>query len=701
MTGRRAPIAIAAVAIALVLIARMVLHTAPLDALAPGAPTAGDPAGIVRTGAIDLPRGGPFVLGFQASGPARLEIAGKVIAGSGLVTQRIVLQAGAASIRYAGPADGRLIWHPPGRRGAPEYVLASSLSDQPPASAMFSWSGAAPLDAACVALIAAIALITACWLLRRRIARVDRALRWAVLAVFATSLALSMIDLGDAGQTFDEDEYWSSGRNYMQNVLGGDFANDAWTWNYEHPPVTKYLAGAGALWADGYGPARAIFAVCMALGCALLVPIGARLYRPGIGLAAGGFAALSPHLLAHGPIVGHEAPTVLWWSLALWLCLRAYDPVGGEAGDAERGAGQVDARALAWRMAGIGVVLGLALMTRFVNGLLAPAIGATLLACAPPALRRRTFGYGLAIIPAVAVLTSIALWPRLWSSPFAHLAESWAKLRGTHGQEWFLGEFTVAPSRAYFAIYLAAVTPLVVLLAALAWFGRAGRAWWRRRDPALLGERRAAIVVGVWLIAPLGVALSPVRQDGVRYVLPSLCALAVMAAAGLELLPAFVRKPDSTRARRAVWSAAASVVTLSLLVTCLWVRPYYLDYYGAQVGGPSGVAAHRRFEIAWWGEGLADAITYVNDHAAPGARVHRDCIEPSHLTWFNGDLWDPMVKDPAQADWIVWYAPASRPCPIPPGARLVYRTEIDGAPLAEVYRVEQPARPASRRTAPP
>lgn len=725
MTARRAPILVALIAIALVLAARAVLHVAPLDALATGSARPGDPAGVVRTGSIDLPRGGPFILGFQSSAPARLEIGGKVVAGTGLRTDRIVLQAGVAPIRFAGPADARLLWHPPGRRGAPEYLPASSLSDQPPATATFAWSGAAPLDGVCVALIALIAIVAALWMLRARIARVDRGLRRAVLAVMALSLALSMIDLGDAGQTWDEDEYWSSGRNYVQNVLGGDFASDAWTWNYEHPPVTKYLAGAGALWSDGFGPARAIFAVCLALGCALLVPIGARLYRPGVGVAAGVFAALSPHLIAHGPIVGHEAPTVLWWSLALWLCLRAHDPVDRVVGagvDDDRAAvdgARAAARTLAWRMVGIGVVLGLALMTRFVNALLAPLIGIALVACAPHTLRRRTIEYGFAIIPAVALLTSVVVWPRLWSSPFAHLDESWAKLRGTHSVEPFLGELTATPSRAYFAIYLAAVTPLILLLASLAWWARACRAAWRRRDPALASERRAAIIVGAWLLVPFGVALSPVRQDGVRYILPALSALALMAAAGLELLPAFVRARATDdaattsarhgRSRRLVWLASSAAIAVHLLVACLRVRPYYLDYYGEQVGGPAGVAAHRRFEVGWWGEGLADAITYVNDHADRGAKIHRDCVEPSHLTWFRGDLWDPMVRDPAKADWIVWYAPSSHACAIPPGAERVFQTSVDGAPLAEVYRVPHaaagplpaPALPTSSPAAPP
>jgi hypothetical protein len=51
-----------------------------------------------------------------------------------------------------------------------------------------------------------------------------------------------------------------------------------------------------------------------------------------------------------------------------------------------------------------------------------------------------------------------------------------------------------------------------------------------------------------------------------------------------------------------------------------------------------------------------------------------------------------MVRDPARADWIVWTQPTWRPCPLPPGARLVHTTTALGAPLVQVYQVDHPPR---------
>ena len=68
------------------------------------------------------------------------------------------------------------------------------------------------------------------------------------------------------------------------------------------------------------------------------------------------------------------------------------------------------------------------------------------------------------------------------------------------------------------------------------------------------------------------------------------------------------------------------------------------------------------------------------------AKVHRECIDVAHLAWFREDLWNSMVRVPQDAAWIVVYAPARRPCPVPPDARKVFSVTADGAVLADVYQ---------------
>lgn len=667
------------VAIAALLAVR---HAVSEDPLARLARTEQDGRAVYE-GSWHFPRGGPYILGYEAPGPARLAIDGRQVAsGAGQQSSRRVYEPGVYRVRFEAPAEARgitrLLWHPPGRRGPLEYVPASSLA--PPGEAVFGrWAGAAPVDGL-VSSLMALCLVALClYLARGVIARADRrVLAWAAL-VALVALSVRLWDLDGAGQTWDEDVNWSAGRNYVTNWLALDFQPASWVWNYEHPPVMKYIAGVGAQWADGYDPARALSALLMAVGCALLVPIGRRLYSLRAGALAALIAALSPHLIAHGKIVGHEAPTVLWWTLAIWLALRAHDPFGPLAGQPH---GRPARDPLPARLIVLGLVVGLAVYSRFVNALLGPLVGLILLIMAPPGQRRRTLGLGLAIVVPVAALVGLAIWPRLWDAPIAHLQESWAKLRVPHSDEPFLGAITNQPSRAYFAIYVLATAPLGLLCGCAAWLVRALRG----------RERRSTAILLLWLCVPMAVALSPVRQDGVRYVMPCLLALALAAAAGIDFLATWLGARLGSLGQGRVFAGLAAILIAYLGVTAARIHPYYLDYYGEHVGGPAGVARRKLFEVAWWGEGIADAVDHVNRHAARGARVHKRCVEPSHLTWLRADLWQREAQDPARADWILVYQPAWKPCPVPAGASLVHEVRAQGAPLVHVYRVGRVAR---------
>jgi 4-amino-4-deoxy-L-arabinose transferase-like glycosyltransferase len=642
-----APIA----AIGLVLGVRAVVTTAPLDRLAAATSDAKDPpATTARAGYLAIARGGPVIVGFVSPGPARLTVGDHDVAGTGLVKDRVILPAGPIAIRFAAPTGARLVWSPVGRRGDPEYVPASSLAVDPSDLG----GGAAPLDGAFAALILLIVVGSLCLLARHRLAAVSRETWIAMGAIVALACFVRWFGLSDHGQTWDEDVNWSAGRNYITNLLSLDFHADAWSWNFEHPPIMKDLEGIGAQFADGFGPARALSAIWIALGCALLVPIGARLFSFRTGVLAAGIAALLPPLVAHGQIVGHEAPSVLWWNLAILLALGVPD--------AET------VRATRIRIAWVGIAIGIAIASRFVNGFVGVLALAIIAIRMPPDRRWRTTLEAAVAMPLIAFATLYVVWPRMWLHPIGALQQSLAKLGQTHSTEPFLGAMTVHPGPSYFVLYLGATLPLGVLIGVVLFGVRAAR----RRDAS------TAIAL-CWLVVPLLVGLSPVRQDGVRYVMPSVVALAVLAAAGFDF---------AARSQR-IFGAVAAALAIYLGITLVRVQPYYLDYFAEQVGGAGTVAAHGWFETAWWGEGVDRAVEYVNDHAAPGAHVFRDCIEPAHLAWFRADLWTPMVRSPAQADWIVTYAPQTHPCPVPSGPsgfRRVFAVDANGATLAEVWR---------------
>jgi 4-amino-4-deoxy-L-arabinose transferase-like glycosyltransferase len=633
-------VAAALAAVALVLGVRALAHTAPLDKLDHGA------------GYLAIARGGPVILGFESPGPARLVVGEHVITGSGLVKDRVLLPAGPIAIAFTAPPGARLIWSPVGRRGDPEYLPASSLARSPDELG----NGAAILDGICALAILAIIIASLCLLARRRLAALPRSWWLAMAVVFVVAVAIRWIDLSGHGQTWDEDVNWAAGRNYVTNMLSLDFRASSWTWNFEHPPIMKDLEGIGAQFADGYGPARALSAIWIALGCALLVPIGARLFSLRVGVLSAGIAALLPPLVAHGQIVGHEAPTVLWWNLAILGALGVSDVD--------------DVRTTRTRIGWTGIAIGIAVASRFVNGFVGVLALAIIAIRTPQPRRWRVTIEAAVAMPLIAFATLYAVWPRMWLHPIGALQESLAKLAQSHSAEPFLGAMTAHPGPHYFAAYLVATLPLGVLLGVVLFGVRA------LRRP---GERRSIAIALLWLCVPMLAVISPVRQDGVRYVMPSVVALALCAGAGWEALASYLRW-------RYAFEAIAAALAVYLGTTLARVEPYYLDYFAEQVGGAGAVAAHGWFETAWWGEGVDRAVDYVNANAAPGARIYRDCIEPAHLAWFREDLWSPMVKAPERADWIVTYSPQTHRCPVPAGFTRVFSVDADGATLAEVWR---------------
>jgi 4-amino-4-deoxy-L-arabinose transferase-like glycosyltransferase len=608
------------------------------------------------SGSIWFPRGGPYILGFESPGRATLSIDGVVIVeGEGLQSKRLVYERGVHSVKFEAPPEARLLWHPPGRRGALEYMLASSLSPDPPTQAEFTGPGT---DYASAGVVIAIYIVLAWGLITIARAFDDGRIWGPGMLVFLIALAARTWGITDAGQTWDEDEYWSSGKNYVVNVLNGDLARGSWRWNAEHPPVTKYLAGAGALAQDDYDVARVLFAVLGAGACVLTLAAGRRLFGGRAGFVAGVIAALLPHLIAHGRIVGHETPSVFFWTLAVWLGLRAVQD------DRERPVW------MGFQLAGAGIALGLAAGVRFPNLLVAPVMAAAILAYAG---RRwlRSAAIGLAVIPATAAATLYAIWPRLWGDPIGQLQGAYRILRQQHLPEPYLGDLVQRPPWHYFPVYFLVTTPLLVLVAAFVFGGLR----------AALQRERGWIVVAVWLLAPFGLAFSPVRQDGVRYVLPALVPLAIAAGAGIDAIMA--------RASRVAFLLGLVVVGY-LGYVCSRIQPFYLDYYNEVVGGPERVAEQRLFEIGWWGEGIGEAVAYVNRRAVRGAGVVR-MVQPNHITWFRGSLWAKLADRPnPDTDWVVvndlGVRTAGGRFEVPAGFHLAYEVKASGASLARVYK---------------
>ncbi len=598
------------------------------------------------TGTWFFPRGGQYMLFVESSGrsAATLELDGQPVLhaeAAGPPTRVLEIRtyrAGAHAVALRNRGDGglRLFWIPPGRRCDPEYVPADALRPVPPARA-----GEMPADIAdredaaamTVTLLAGAGLVLA--LLG------DRLRQWvpapadlrAGAAAFAAALAIRLFRLGGFGQAWDEDCYWSAGRNYLLNVALLDFRPESWSWNYEHPPVAKYVAGLAALWHDGYGPARALEAVLGALTCVAVFGLGRDLFSRRIGLGASLLYAFLPPAVAHSQVTGLETPSTLFATLAFWASVRGRPVLAGVTG-------------------------GLATASRFIAGLVFVAMAVVGLADRP---RDRRAWARLALPPVVGLATLVAVWPRLWiEGPVAGLRASLGKLSVPHAPEWFLGAVVQgAVPKTYFLVYFAAcVTPAVLLGLGL---------FWLRRD-------RPTFVCAVFLATPFLLAFSPVVQNGVRYILPALPPATLLAASGLD-----------AAARRLRWRPAPAVALAVAVATsalaCVRIAPYSLDYYNVLFGGPRAAFERRRFLVGWWGEGIEAAVRRLNAMAPRGATVFVD-VYPGHVVWMREDL--RPVGSPPEADFaLVNHFQFTAP---PAGFHEVFREDAAaGAPLAAVY----------------
>ncbi len=465
----------------------------------------------------------------------------------------------------------------------------------------------------------------------------------AIAATIAlAALAARLHGLGDADIYWDEGAYLKAGMHYVRNLELGDFAPQSFHWNKEHPPVAKWLYG-GAEWLGGMWGAKLFAAILQAMSCLLVFAIGRRYGSLTIGASAGMLLALMPYFVGHGRAIGLESPLVFFTCLSAWLLMRA----------CERDSWPLHA---AW---GFTSILGVG--SRATGVWFAPIAP---LVCGVALARggRRVLPMAGAFAGAAAgVLLIYAGWPWIWGDPLGQLAITYSHWATYVPKEFFLGVQRVLPVWYYGFAFLAA-SPTLLLALALVWLGFAVR---RRSvlDWLILG----------WLIFPFGQSLSPMRQDGARYVIQAFPALALAAAAGLERA---VEKLGS----RPLTVAAHGALALYVAVAMLWVHPYQLDYCSEWTGGPASVVARRWLEIPYWGEGYRELFAALERVAPPGAKVYIGPRRHDDLPALRGDLVPVPLESADYALLGFFQYPAE-----PRDFTRIYEARAGGAAIGAVY----------------
>jgi 4-amino-4-deoxy-L-arabinose transferase-like glycosyltransferase len=488
---------------------------------------------------------------------------------------------------------------------------------------------------------------------RERWIRVDIAL---CLLLLGGSFAFRTWDMDVVGQTWDEDVYWTAGRNYVQNLLSADIRAESWSWNHEHPALAKWLYGPATLIDEDFHAARLVAVFIGALTCVVVFLLGRDLISRRVGFLGAALAAVTPHIVGHHKIIGLETPTGLFYLLTVWLFFKGLRRGGNTR----------------WYLLA-AVSAGLALATRLSNlSLLLLMLLLYVVAHRAQIKEQRAFPVSitLGLVPLCVLLLFLGLWPYLWDNPLGHLGKTLSHWKPDIFLEHFLGK-RQEPPIYYFPLYFVVTTPVVALPMVV--LGVVRTAF--KRD---LGH----LALLLTFVTPWVVIFSPMARDGVRYLYPALFAACLLAAAGADWLAAGIGRLLKRRALAApVLGLLGAAIGLQSLHAGLTVHPYYIDYYNELTGGPRGAAKGRLFEIAWWGEGLKEAADYIA-RVAPHRATINIHAHPTHVVRLRPDL---QLVDHMEADFVIFNNLFNNPVQLPRHV-IGYVVRAAGAPLVWVYQ---------------
>lgn len=445
------------------------------------------------------------------------------------------------------------------------------------------------------------------------------------LIILALSLSVLLVDIDKPSEIWDERARYVAGLNQVYNIVQGRFDSDSWRLNYYHPPIGKYLYGAvnGAylytkvpnLLSLSYDqalqildetknllPGRILAVILGSLSVVFTFLIGYDFIDKRIGVAAALILLFTPAFIAHVKVENLEAPLLFFFLATVYTFLKAASKGGNS------------------KYYIISAVLaGLAIGTKLNNAALVFLLPAFYIFLNHKLLLKDRMKFfkniprNIWLFPVIAVLVFFITWPWLWSDPVGNLQASlswWTY----HPTEYFLGNLTTAPFD-YYLVYFFATIPVVFIIFFLVPIFRINNQ-----------EKFTKLALLWFAISIILFSLTQFKQNGTSYIISIYPAFAILAASGLLAIYEAHKH----------WHRNFGKIFLILLaaytaISLLTVHPYYLDYYNELTGGPENVYKERLFIIGYQGEGLGEAVSYINKVAPENSRVEFHFV-PSHLS---------------------------------------------------------------------
>ena len=406
-------------------------------------------------------------------------------------------------------------------------------------------------------------------------------------AACVTVTAIQFLLIGRFELTFDEAYYTLWSRSL------------AWGY-FDHPPmVAAWIGASTALFGDSEFGVRALNSAILAALPALIAWIAWRLF-PSVAIAAlSALLWISMPLIAGAPIVTPDAPLVVFWTLGLAALVEVW-------------------RGRAWGWLGVGMALGLALLSKFTAAFFGAGIVIALFAT--PSLRRWFFSpapYAAALL-AAGIVSPFLIW---------NAGHGWA----TFGKQ--LGR---VPPRGlepryvleFLGSQIGLMNPLTVLAA-----GAATASTFRTAASAPTREREARLLL-IATIAPAALYFlvhSLHARVQANWLAPLYPAVAILAAeAGVR---------GSRLARTAArWAPALGLATIAII------------YLHAASGLPRIGPADPIARIGGWRTLADDVFSRARDENAAFVLTHG--YAATALLTYYGPNAPPVVQAGERVRWL-------------------------------------------------
>ena len=352
------------------------------------------------------------------------------------------------------------------------------------------------------------------------------------------------------------------------------------------------------------------------LGIPLLIMLGAELGDIRKGIYGAFLYSFSPNMLAHARLMTPDASVSVLFIAVILVWIRMLRSQS------------------AMMAAGGGVLLGIALATKYSAGLMVPVLSMAWLLCTP---RTRLRGFGntvvAGIIAAVTLLGiySISVVPvldhiSLDSERGEEVIRYSAYLESALGRflimpavvyrygaliagnavmkSYLLGRFSFDGWLSYFPVAVAIKTPLSLLLLVSCAVG------WHLRQSGFRPVKPIYLVVMIPLFY-IAVTLLLGIQVGLRHILPVYPFLCLIAG---SLIAEWARRRDMLR-------MIAWVFMIILGIESILIHPHYLAFFNIGTGNPSNGSRYLVDCNLDWGQDLPALARYQKEHDIPEIRL--------------------------------------------------------------------------------